>query len=284
MREPTEDWLEQINEGFGERNIPHGQRLGLALMEWASYARVSLTLDDNAAKVIVAWFKKNTKAGSQHIGALYTGAFFYDTCFWPVLVPIVIGTVRLNASDSLTTMPETVKARLRRDRNKAIEYACVWADCVDYGCGIERLAGGSGARQFAGELCQSGDQQLNATVALLLGETPNPKAMESARMATEMFLKAFLASRAGLTEKDAKDKIGHSVQEALNRCLTVEPHSQLRVIRPQIGCFPDIGDRYKGTKKAPVQLWQAYAVAQFTSATVVRSATGRDIRKTMRVR
>jgi hypothetical protein len=279
--EPTEEWLEQINHEFGKQNVPHGKRPWLALMKWASHAHISFPHDSSTAKTIFAWFEKNTKAGSQRIGPLYTGTFFYDTCFWPVFILVVYGTVRLNAGDSLKTMPETPKTRLGQDQNEASQYACLWADCADYGSGIPQLTAVSGANRFAGELCRSGDQQLRAAISLLLEDTPNPKAAESARMATEMFLKAFLASKSGLTEKEAKDKIRHNIEKALAACLTAEPNSELQVIRPQIGYFPDVGDRYKGAEETPARLWRTYGIAQFIGATVVRSATGRDIRKTM---
>jgi hypothetical protein len=107
--------------------------------------------------------------------------------------------------------------------------------------------------------------------------------MESARMATEMFLKAYLAAKVGLTEKEAKDKIGHNVEKALDRCLAVDNQSELQIIRQDLSCFPEIGDRYKGTDKKQSELWQGYQIAQFAGTTAVRAFTNRDVRKTLRI-
>lgn len=280
--EPTDEWLEQINEELRKRDVPHKQRPWEAWMEWSEYAGVSTSLGDKDVKKIFDWFEKNTKAGSQYFGPMYVGSLYYDSCFWPIFIPVVMGTVKLEAPNSLRSMPDSIKARLMRDGQEFMNYVAVWADCIDYAFGIEGLCNGKNTSPFGQELFRSGDQQLNATVTLLHEDNPNPKAMESSRMATEMFLKAYLATKAGLTEKGAKEKIGHSIEKALNMCLDVDKNSELQIIQPGLPVFPKIGDRYKGTDKTQMELWHAYGIAQFTGTTVVRSLTGRDSRKSLR--
>ena len=180
-------------------------------------------------------------------------------------------------------MPDLIKTRLLNDQEEVTQYISLWADCVDYGLSIDDLIKDNGANVFAQELFRSGNQQLEGTISLLLEARPNSRAIESARMATEVFLKAYLASKSGLTETEARRRIGHDLKKALDDCLIVEPQSELQAIRHGLNCFPEIGDRYKGTERTPRELWQAYGVAQFTGTTVVRSLTGRDVRKTMRV-
>jgi hypothetical protein len=102
-------------------------------------------------------------------------------------------------------------------------------------------------------------------------------------MATEMFLKGYLAMRAGLTEPEAK-RIRHDLAEAVNRSLSIDPTSELRLIVNDLHVFPDVGDRYKGTEPQLGLLWKAYEIAQFTGTTVCRSLTGRNVRTTMRIR
>ncbi|MDQ4119873.1 MAG: hypothetical protein M3209_00215 [Acidobacteriota bacterium] len=281
---PTDEWLEQINEEFRKRDVSHKQRPLEAIFEWAKYAGTSISLGDEDAKKIFEWFEKNTKAGSQNIGSMYVGVLYYDSCFWAIYIHVAFGIrVRVDAADSLKTMPETIKSRLLKDKQEFIRYASVWADCLDYGFGIEEVIEDKVISIFGQELFSSGNQQLKATVSLLLENNPNSKAMESARMATEMFLKAFLASKVGLTEKQAKEKIGHGLEKALNMCLDIDKNSELQLIQPDLSVFPEIGDRYKGTNKTLLELWIGYAIAQFTGATVIRSLTGRDVRKTMRI-
>ena len=283
MHELTEEWLEKTNESFRKGDVPHLQRPWLAWGEWAKLTGKQIAMNDDVVTNIFSWFEKNTKAGTQQIGPMYTGAYYYDSCFWPVFVPVVYGTVTINARGSLKTMPESIGKQLWGDRGKLKEYVSVWADCFDYAFGFDDLQKTSTHGKFAQELLNSGDQQLNATVALLLERTPNSKSMESARMSTEMFLKAFPAAKIGLTEKDTKNKIGHDLEKALNACLAVDANSDLKDIFPNLKLFPGIEDRYKGTERTPKELWRAYAVAQFVGTTVVRTLSGRDIRKTIKV-
>jgi hypothetical protein len=282
MTEPTDDWLERVNDRFRENNVPYKQRPWMAWMEWSQYAGTSTSLGDQDVKKIFQWFEENTIAHSQYIGPMYVGVFYYDSAFWPVFIPVVMGRAKLEAADSLKTMPDSIKARLMKSKPGFLEFVHFWAACIDFGFGIKEVASGQKAGAFARELFASGNQQLNATVTLLREDIPNPKAIESARMATEMFLKAFLAYKAGLTEKEAKDKLGHDLVKALDRCLAIDPKLELVAVRPELSCFPEVGERYKGTEKTPGHLWHGYGVAQFTGATVVRSLTGRDVRKTLR--
>jgi hypothetical protein len=282
MRELTEKWLEDINAEFRKMDIPTKQRPWLACGEWSKYTGISISMDGDVAKTIFTWFEKNTKAGSQHIGSLYTGAYYYDSCLWPVFIQIAYGRVKLDARDALKTMPDSIVATLFKDRNRVAEYVLVWADCVDYGFGIDDLKKTAGFGKFAQELLNSGDQQLRATVALLLQDRPSPKATEFARMSTEMFLKAFLAARTGLTEQQAKNKIGHDIGKALIMCLDFDTKSELKDIQPHLNVFPDIGDRYKGSDEPLKEIWRAYAIAQCAGTTVARALSGRDISKTIK--
>jgi hypothetical protein len=150
--------------------------------------------------------------------------------------------------------------------------------------GIDELIKRAAFNQFSTELLKSGDQQMKAAVSLLLdGDRPNSKAGEVAAMATEIFLKAFLASRGSLTESDAKKKVGHNLEEALTRCAVVDPKSELLNIQPHLGVFPDVNQRYRGSEMPLGLLWRSHEIAQFVSTTVCRSLTGRDTRKTLRV-
>lgn len=152
MYELTEEWLEKINEGFRKDDIPHRQRPWLAWREWAKHTGLPISLGDDVVKRIFAWFEKNTKAGSQYIGSLYTGALYYDSCFWPVLIPVAFGRIRLDARDALKTMPEAIVQRLWRDRIEVAQYASLFADCIDYGFGIDELRKNNSFGGFTHEL------------------------------------------------------------------------------------------------------------------------------------
>ncbi len=283
MHELTEEWLQKTNESFRKTDVPHIRRPWLAWDEWAKLTGKPIAMNNEVVSKIFSWFDKNTKSGSQQTSPMYTGAFYYDSCFWPVFVPIIYGTVNINACDALKTMPESIVKQLWKDQGKLKEYVSVCEDCFDYAFGFDDLQKTCTYGKFAQELLNSGDQEINALVALLLERIPNSKAMESARMSTEMFLKTYLATKDGLNENGAKNKIGHDLEKALDACLAVDPNSELKIIRSSLKIFPRIEDRYKGIERPPKELWSAYAVAQFVGATVVRTLSGRDVRKTIKL-
>jgi len=174
-------------------------------------------------------------------------------------------------------MPQLVMKQLWHEQAEVKEYAVHWANCIDYAFGIDELLKRRGFSQFTHELLKSGRQQMKAIVSLLLdGDRPNSKAGEGAAMATEIFLKAFLSSKASLTEDEAKKKVGHNLEEALRRCAAVDPKSELLNIRPDLGVLPAINERYKGSDMPLGVLWRSYEIAQFIGTTVCRSLTGRD--------
>lgn len=101
--EPDDRWLESINDAFRAREVPHAQRPWEAWREWSMQLGISVSMSDPSVKRIFEWFRENTKAGSQDIGSIYVGTRYYDACFWPVTVPVVLGRVKLIAQNSLTT-------------------------------------------------------------------------------------------------------------------------------------------------------------------------------------
>jgi hypothetical protein len=282
MDKNIETWLRGLNAEFRRTNVPPKQRPWIAWQEWAKHSGEPVSLNDDIVKEIFSWFEKNSRAGLQYIRPIYIGAYYYDSAFWPVVIPVVLGRVQLNARDSLKTMLDAVAAGLFRNRNELLDFMSAWGNCLDYGFGIDHLSSAP-PNEFAKQLLASGNQRLTATVTLLLQDRPNASSLESSRMATEVFLKAYLAVKSGLTEEEAKRKIGHDLDEALTRCVSIDPKSEFLTIKASLNVFPDVGDRYKGTNQPLGILWRAYEIAQFTATTICRSLTGRDVRGTLRI-
>src|SRR5437764_8147217 len=99
--EPSEEWLEQINEDLRRNDVPHPQRAWEAWMKWCEHAGVSSSLNDPDVKKIFDWFEKNTKVGSQNFGPMYVGSYYYDSCFWPVSIPVVAREITYDPLKSL---------------------------------------------------------------------------------------------------------------------------------------------------------------------------------------
>lgn len=275
-----ESWLEKFNERMAREGIPHHQRPFRAMEEWTRTYPVTLALNSPEVIALFDWFERNSPPTAHHIGSVFQGAYFFDAAFWPVDIPLVYGNARLNVFDTLTSMPVPVKQRLGRDP-KLMEFVLFWADCVDYGYGHDEALGAVQLSKFGKELFQSAHRELIAATAVLLERRPNPKALESSRMALEMFLKAFIAAHTGLSDKQARN-LGHDLEAALQECVRIEPSSELQELAGQLKIFRPIGARYQALHIPAQDLWRGYAVTLFCAATIVRWLTGRDIRPTVR--
>jgi hypothetical protein len=275
--ELTDEWIAALNEEFSKDHIPHSQRPFLAWLRWGKAAGRTIEFRDPDVKRIFAWFRTNSPVGAHEVGSFFTGLFYFDAHLWPIEIPIVHGTVTLNGMDSLRTMPDNIKRRLESDPNLYMGFGQVWCDCIDYSIGIEGLIKHDNG-SFWQELLRSGHQQLLSTVTLLQGNRPNPKGAEPARMATEMFLKAFIANKTGMTDAEARKQFSHNLEKALEKCLEIDPKSDLYTIRSALGEFPEISERYTETEKTLWELWRMYGMAQYSGVTVVRSLSGYDSR------
>lgn len=277
MPELNNEWLERLNEEFARDHVLHQRRPFEAWIRWTQYSQRDIEFRDPDVKKIFAWFRENSPAGAQEVGSFFTGLFYFDAHLWPVEIPLVYGTVTLSGMDSLKTMPENTKRRLEANDALYRGFGQVWVDCVDYSLGIEGLIKQDNGT-FWQDLLRSAHQQLLSTMTLLQGNRPNPKGAEPARMATEMFLKAFIANKSNLSDEDARKKISHNLQKALDKCLEIDPLSELDAIRTALGEFPEISERYKPTDKTLWELWRMYGMAQYSGATVVRALSGYDSR------
>jgi hypothetical protein len=212
------------------------------------------------------------------VGALYTGTFFYDSCFWKISVPLMYGTVRFNMLDFICEMPTLTKDRLTSQREEVTQFVFVGADCVDYAFGIDDIKNGvtiAAVPLFATQLARSADGYLRGTVDLLnSSRVPNPRAMETAGLATEMFLKSYLATHAGLDESGAK-RLRHDLNKIVQECIRHSNSQELTSIAELIQVFPDVNARYLGHAYDALALWNAYSAAQQAGAAFVRSVTDR---------
>lgn len=275
-----ESWLEQFNERMATEGVPHLQRPLRAMEEWTRLHPVTLAFDSPEVSAVFRWFERNSPPAAHYIGSVFQGAYYFDAAFWPVDIPLVYGTVRLNAFDMLTGMPVPIKQRLAREPN-LMDFLLFWADCVDYGYGHQEALRAAQLSDFGKELFQSAHREVSAATVILLEKRANPKALESSRMALEMFLKTFIAAHIGLSEKEAR-ALGHDLEAALQECVHIVPNSELQDLVGQLKMFPPINARYQALHIPAQNIWHGYALTMFCAATIVRGLTGTDIRPTIR--
>lgn len=266
-----EQWLEPLNDHFNEEKVPFDQRAWLAKWEWAKHNNLSLDHDTKSNLYIDRWFSNLIPLKSNLIGPIYYGAYFYANDFYPIMVPLAFGLVKIDMDNSFRSMSHKLYTQLKSVPAILNDMVGIWAACIDYGFGIENLLRGKRSSKFI----ISADQEIRASVSLLLERRPNNRAMQSARMAIEMFLKGYIDLKEGLSDSAAM-KLKHDLKKCLNNCLNLNPDSVLNKILDYIDKLPSIFERYEGKKYPLNELNNAYRIAQFVGTTIVRNFTDRD--------
>jgi hypothetical protein len=269
---PSEEWLKKINEKLRREDVHPKARPFLAIKDFSkefNYPFLDFTSDE--ARTIFNWFSENTKPGSHAIGSMYKGVYYFDSCFWSVNIPLGYGKqFCVNALDSLQ-MPDNLKQQLESSSRECWKFMSLWVDCCDYAYGFDDILKLKSFNELASNFIRSADKELQATVSLLLEETPQPKAIETARMAVEMFLKAILVIKDDSWDEDKlKKKIGHNLSKAIEDCISVTESKELQNLRSRMSFFPPVDDRYKGKARKNADLWQGYALAQVVGAIFTR--------------
>lgn len=274
----SEEWLVRANERYRRDSIAQKQRSFKALLEYTKETNTIIDFSSSCASRVFEWFKARSAADAHHIGSLFTGSYFFDAYFWPVSVPVFWGSLKLNALEALETMPDPVRQELQEDRDELWNYVLYWADCADYGCGFDDIRRFKTLGSKTWMLLNNGDRELRAAIALLNSPRPNPKAILTARMGTEIFLKAFLVEKGNATERQLK-KLGHDIIGLTDAANVLCQLKEFEIIKSLAHLFPPLDDRYSGLEKDFRSVSNGLCLCQLTAATVIRQFCDRDIRQ-----
>lgn len=271
----SEEWISNLNKEFRAAGMDQRRRPWEALRRYSKEFNTSVGLSSDEAKTIFKWFEAHSKPGVHQLGSLYEAVYFYDSQFWIVSIPVIAGTVQLNALDCLYEMPDGIKQEMMTDRRQAWDYAIYWADCVDYGMGIDDLRKTQGLNEFGAQLLLSADQELRASTAILSQHRPDPRAILNCRMALEMFFKSYIALKNGLSENQAT-AIGHNLNKGLDKFIEASGLNHWEKTKYLLSVFPEIHDRYKKQDITFQRLWDGYSLAHSVGTVIIREFTNRN--------
>jgi hypothetical protein len=291
MKRLSEEWLKSINEKFRQQDIHPSARPMLALSEFSKEFNASFIITPEISKMVSSWFKANTKPGSLGIGLMYQGAYYFDACFWSVDIFRAFGTrVPFEPLKSLQSMPDNLKGQITSNQEDVSDFIYLWADCWDYAYGFDDILIGynygrddilkqNSINELAIRFIKSAHKELQATVSLLLqSEKPEPKAVETAGMAIEMFLKAILIIKNSWADEKHLIRIGHNLDASIDQCIALTNSDELRALKRHLPFFPAISSRYNVQEWEHSELWHGYAIAQSIGATFTRMFSTRDIK------
>lgn len=271
----SEDWVANLNKEFRDAGIDQRRRPWEAIRRYSEEFNTAVDFSSDVAKTIFKWFEDHSKPSVHQVGSQYEAVYFYDSQFWVVSIPIMYGTVQLNALDCLHEMPDDIKQEMMADHRGAWEYAIYWADCLDYGMGIDDLRKTQVLYEFGYQLLMSADQELRAATSILSQHRPDPRAILNCRMALEIFFKSYIALKKGLTQSGAK-AIGHNLNKGLDRFIEVSGLDDWERTRQLLSVFPEIHERYKAQDITFRRLWDGYSLAHSVGAVIVREFTDRN--------
>jgi hypothetical protein len=257
--------------------LPPRHRPFRALSDFSRAFKCSISLDSPLAQSIFDWFYKHSQPGAHAVGALFTGAFYYDACFWPLYIPIGYGTFSLNALNCLETMPPPIKEHISQSREDLWGLALYCADCCDYAYGIDDINKQGKLNAKALAFIQNGGQELAGAIAQLVSPRPNAKAILALRMACEIFLKTLLIQERNLTDKQLR-KLSHEIEDIAAECFAITHAPEFDAVAKNGGAFPDVSDRYEGVERKLSEVWNALCVTQIAATAVIRQYTDRDMR------
>ncbi|MBA3833972.1 MAG: hypothetical protein H0X34_19205 [Chthoniobacterales bacterium] len=277
---PSQEWLSSFNDECREREVSSGERPFRALEKWAEESGQRASpfnlllshLSTPAFSAIYAFFKANTSVGRDEAAPFRQTCFFYDTAFWPVIVPVLYGEHVVDPIRFVVGMPASLFHDLGFDSAARDELNAHWFDCLHH-MNNTLLLDGDQLPELAGGFLAGGEKGLFAAADCLLGLPPNQKAAELSRDAFESILKGFAVVKTDLTLDDAKE-IRHKLHKLVMRCAAALPAFETARLDKACGLYPDIAARYEKTALPAKGLWQCYSEAQHAMAMSLRLISG----------
>lgn len=271
----TEEWLIRINSEFSKKNMPHIKRPFEALRIYSVEFGCSVAFNSDLANFVFEWFERHTKGDAHKFGPIFSSTFFYDGEFWELDIPQFFGTVKLDPYSSLKNMPSAIQERLIANSDESTEYLLYWADCFDFGLGFDVVGESDGYDEFGINFLKAGYEELSSAASLLRAPRVNPRAVMDARLAVEMFFKAYAGLKGQLDKNEAMN-ISHHLEKGLRKMVDISGDQSLEELKPRLGVFPAIADRYKAQTMSNAELWDCFRLAQHIGALVLRHFSDYD--------
>lgn len=273
-----DEWLQALNRKQRQDEVPPNRRPFDAVVQWSSEQRSSVSLSSPLAETIFAWYRKHTKPGVQLSEPQFIGVLYFDVSFWPLIIPVIYGTVNFDICTSLSTMPPSIKRELASYEEDLSTYTDTWTNCLDYALGFDDVGKLGPLTQLGAELFRAGDKELRSAVDNLLLGTPNSDAMFRTRSATEKFLKVLLVDLGSYSGPQIRRDIGHDLSKAVREAASLTANSDVVQLDKRLSVYPRHTESYKGQERDWAELWDGYRVAQLAGAAVTREFTDRDSR------
>lgn len=279
MTVPDENFISAEDQRLAQQGVQVRVRPIRVLEAWASRPlpgwptdkkRPGIALTGPEFTVIQQWYDEHHGRDQMLSDPRYLGAFYFEGSIWKLHAPLVFGTIKVDLLKCLGEMPMLVKRRLAANHLEVQRYTQLAIDCITYHNSRDAALSSVGADTLAGERFQSADSHLQTAAASLADKRPKQASSGVARLATEIFLKSYLAHHCGKTNADLI-ALSHKLGESFRQCLAHDPNGALQRLAAPIEQYPAVGTRYDATDWTPEKLASDWATAQAAGVIVVES-------------
>ena len=109
---PNAEWLEAINDVLSAEGLIPERRPMEAFRRWCMETGQSLGFGGEATRVIAEWFSRNTAYGLHVRQPFGRAAFYWDTAFVEVAMPLVFGSPHIFPLKQFRNVPAYLVQRL----------------------------------------------------------------------------------------------------------------------------------------------------------------------------
>lgn len=239
----SEEWLNNLNNEFMEKGIPHRARAIEA------YKRMCLEIVDTdfnsvEATYIFKWFDKVTKPGSQNFIINHRFPFYHDGEFWLLNIPQIAGTLPLKNIQQYLDMPEAIKNQVIQVKRSYEDLNEYFFYCLNYVLSFENAFCLLGEDKRTKIWLGSANDELRAGIEIILSGHGISRAVLNFRNSFESFLKALIFFKLRLNDREMRNKFNHKLVSAFDQVIKITDYKELNGLRKFIDKFPEVNGRY----------------------------------------
>lgn len=209
----------------------------------------------------------------------HIGVFMFRDVFARVGVPHAYGQqVRIVPIEHVE-LTDVQEAILARDAVAFEAYHDQFADLFDVECGIREMRSSYASMELVERFLNLARLHLHGAAAILTGGFDHRGAVQSGLLATELALKALVAST-GLNEEEIREGYGHRVSDLVDDIEAKWPAFDAARVRRVMSANPKfVANRYAKEQPARVAVGHIVIGAQYIAAEVRRQLSDRNFRQ-----
>lgn len=254
MVNPSEDWLNQINEKLRAQGVDPRQRPWLAVSEFSKEFGVIGPLDEPPFTAIWDWFSSRSRPDSQAILRPAESVFYYDMQFWLFRIPIVIGNARYEPLGAFVDLPPALRMEIETRRDVYAEFMAYFCSCEAVLYGGHQVRVNRSLPEFGRNLFSAGTEELVGAITCLRSTVPTGRPIQQIRMALELFMKSYLVFAYDWGEAPVK-ALSHRLGEAIGKCESVSGKGVWEQVRKGVGAMPEYHERYGPSEGDLARIW-----------------------------